>query len=447
MKKVQTGLGVAICLACVAGVAGCGGSGGGNAPNGGNSVSGGGQQVTVTLWSWTPVDATMKKIVAAIEQKYPNIKIETNIQPHADYNTALQAAAASGSLPDIIGLPPGSQTQQYRDYLQPLDSIAQELWGPDWKSNFPASAIQQATLGNPPGDNHFYMLPQETEVINLWYNKKIFDQLHLTPPRTVDELIQDAQKIRAAGYIPFYQGAGQTNFDTWLFEQIAAQTDLKGLMDAQVGKPTWTNPGMVQAAEVWKKLFDNKVFQDGALGDKQYPTGANLFAAGRVGMISLGSWWLQEAALPTSPQGLKTMEDYGTFFFPSVTPGGNPTPPMGGIDFGWGLTKNAAKDPAVEAACKTVLKELISGVGEQIMVNDLNDLPAFKGFKPTVQYSDRVMQLYQTYLNEVDKAYNHDIGNPSVEQALDSNLQAIAAGKVTPQTAMENVQKVAKQSQ
>ncbi|MCL6454619.1 MAG: extracellular solute-binding protein [Alicyclobacillus sp.] len=441
MNRPKTGICIAVCIATVAGVAGCGSTSGSN--NTSTSTGSSGKQVTVTLWSWTPVDSTMKKIVAAIERKYPNINIQTSIEPHADYNTALQAAAASGSLPDIIGLPPGSQTQQYREDLQPLDPIAQQLWGVNWQSNFPASAIKQATLGNPAGDTHFYMLPQETEVINLWYNKKIFSQLDLTPPKTVDEMIRDAQKIKAAGYIPFYQGAAQTNFDTWLFEQIAAQTDLQGLQDAQVGKATWTQPGMIQAAQVWKRLFDNKVFQDGATGDQQYPTGANLFAAGRVGMISLGSWWLQEAALDTSPQGLKTMSDYGTFFFPAVTPGGNPTPPMGGIDFGWGLTKNAAKDPAVQQASETVLKELISGVGEQIMVNDLNDLPAFKGFQPQTKYSDSIQTIYQNYLSEVDKAYNHDIGNPSVEQALDSNLQAIAVGRETPEQAMTNVQAVA----
>ena len=444
MKKVQKGLGVAVCLAVVSGLAGCGSTGSSNSTGGSNTVSSGssgsGKQVTVTLWSWTPVDATMQKIVKAIEQKYPNINIQTSIEPHADYNTALQAAAASGSLPDIIGLPPGSQTQQYRKDLQPLDPIAQELWGSDWQSDFPASAIKQATLGNPSGDTHLYMLPQETEVINIWYNKKIFSQLNLTPPKTVDEMIQDAQKIKAAGYIPFFQGAGQTNFDTWLFEQIAAQTDLKGLQAAQNGEATWTQPGMIQAAQVWKKLFDNKVFEDGATGNMQYPTGANLFAAGRVGMISLGSWWLQEAALDTSPAGLKTMQDYGTFFFPAVTPGGTPTPPMGGIDFGWGLTNNASKNPAVEQASKTVLKELISGIGEQTMVNDLNDLPAFKGFQPQTKYSDAVNQIYQTYLTQVGSAYNHDIGNPSVEAALDSGLQAIAVGKSTPEAAMATVQ-------
>lgn len=419
----------------------------GNSSIGNNTGSSSQNKVTVTLWSWTPVDTTMKQIVSNIEKKYPNITIQTSIEPHPDYNTALKAAAASGSLPDIIGLPAGSQTQEYRLDLQPLNTVASKLWGSNWQTNFPQAALNQAQLGNPSGDTNFYMLPQETEVINIWYNKKIFSKLNLTPPTSFQELISDAHKIAAAGYIPFYQGAAQTNFDTWMFMQLAAQYDLQGLENAAKGHGNWDTPAMVKAATAWQEMFTQHVFQAGALGDQQYPTGANLFAAGRVGMISLGSWWLQESQLSTSPQGLKTMQDYGTFFFPPIQPGLKATPPLGGVDFGWGITKNASKDPAVQKATEEVFKELISGIGEQESLNQMNDLPAFKGFKPTVNIPSTVMDLYNKYMQEIQKAHNHNIGNPSVEQALDSNLQAIGAGTETPQQAMAKVQAAAQATQ
>lgn len=401
----------------------------------------GGPKATVTIWSWTPVEATMKKVVAAIEKKYPNITIQTNISPHADYNTAIQAAAASNSLPDLMGLPPGSQTQQYREDLQPINPIASSLWGTDWKSNFPEAAITQATLGNPQGDDNLYLIPQETEVISMWYNKPAFKAAGITDvPKTLQELTSDAKKLKKAGYIPFYQGAAADNFNGWLFGQIAGQTDMKALQAAQNGAATWTTPGMVKAAEVWRQMFADDVFQSGAVSAQQYPTGANLFAAGRVGMMNLGSWWLQEAGLSTSPQGLKTMADYGIFSFPAVPSSSSVTPPLGGIDFGWGVTKNAAKSASVQKATDLVLKELVSGVGEQVMVNDLNDLPAFKGFKPEVKYSSDVMKLYDHFLSEVQDAQGHLIGNPTVATTLSTSLQSLALGKVTPAQAMATVQ-------
>ena len=397
----------------------------------------------VTLWSWSPVAPTTQAMVAAIEKAHPDIEVRATIQPHTPYFTALKAAAASGGLPDIIGLPPGAFTQEYRANLQDLTSTAQSLWGQDWQKNFAPALLDQARLGNPKGDDGFYMLPQEAEVLNIWYNRNVFAKAKIDePPKDFDQMVADAKKLRAAGYIPFYQGGGTELFDGWVYMQIAAQTDMPNLLAAEKGAAVWDKPGMVAAAAAWQRLFTDRVVQDGSLSALQYPTGANLFAAGRVGMISLGSWWLQETALSDNPD-LKTMSGYGKFFFPPLTAGGQPSPPLGGIDLGWGLTKTAASSPQVEAASRTVLKELISGVGEQVALDQLNDLPAFRGLKPSQPLSPHLQQLYDTYIAELEAAHPHAVGNPVVFDALVSNLQAIAAGSKKPEAAMAAVQSVA----
>lgn len=400
-------------------------------------------KTVVTLWSWSPVQTTTAAMVKAIEKAHPNIVVRATIQPHTAYFTALKAAAASGTLPDIIGLPPGAYTQEYRPHLMNLAGVAPALWGKDWQKNFAPALLTQARLGNPNGDSGFYMLPQEAEVLNIWYNRAAFAKAKIAaPPKTMAELVADAKKLQAAGFIPFYQGGGTGLFDAWVFSQIAAQTDLKGLGEAQQGQPVWTQPGMVAAAAAWERLFKDKVVQQGALSALQYPTGANLFAAGRVGMISLGSWWLQETALSSNP-ALKTMSGYGKFFFPAVTAKGAVSPPLGGIDIGWGLTKSAQSSLAETKAAQTVLKELISGAGEQVALNQLNDLPAFAGMKPAQTLNPHLQHLYATYIQELQVAHPHAIGNPVTFQALVANLQAIAAGQKTPAAGMAAVQAVA----
>ncbi len=400
-------------------------------------------KTVVTLWSWSPVELTTQAMVAAIEKAHPDIEVKATIQPHTPYFTALKAAAAAGTLPDIIGLPPGAFTQEYRPNLLDLGPVAETLWGKDWQKNFAPALLKQARLGNPEGDSGFYVLPQEAEVLNIWYNRAAFEKAKIDqPPTTMDEMVADAKKLHAAGFIPFYQGGGTELFDGWVYMQIAAQTDLKGLLAAEEGLPVWTQPGMVDAAKVWQRLFTDKVVQDGALSALQYPTGANLFAAGRVGMISLGSWWLQETALSDNP-ALKTMSGYSKFFFPAVTDGGKASPPLGGIDLGWGITKTASGSPEVKAASETVLKELISGVGEQVALDQLNDLPAFRGMKPTETLNPHLQELYTSYITELETAQPHAIGNPVVFDALVSNLQAVAAGEKTPEAAMQAVQTVA----
>ncbi len=399
--------------------------------------------VVVTLWSWTPVTPTMNAMVAAIEKAHPGIEVRATIQPHTADFTAMKAAAASGTLPDIIGLPPGAYTQEYRPHLQDLTATAEGAWGKDWQTHFAPALLTEARLGNPKGDPAFYMLPEEAQVINIWYNRDVFKKVGIAgPPHSFDQMIADAAKLRAKGYIPFYQGGATGLFDGWMFMQIAAQTDLHDLLAAQQGAPVWDKPGMIAAARAWQRLFTAHVVQPGALAALQYPTGANLFAAGRVGMISLGSWWLQETGLSSNPP-LKTMSGYGIFFFPALTAQGQASPPLGGIDIGWGLTKTAARSPAVEAAAKIVMKELISGVGEQVALNQLNDLPAFTGMKPQQTLSPHLQNLYDTYMRQLATAHTHAVGNPVVFQALVSGLQAIGAGSETPEAAMAAVQKTA----
>jgi len=400
-------------------------------------------RTVVTLWSWSPVAPTMKEMVAAIEKAHPDIEVKATIQPHTAYYTALKAAAASGGLPDIIGLPPGAYTQQYRSHLQDLAATAEQLWGKDWQKHFAPALLEQARLGNPKGDNGFYTLPEEAEVLNIWYNRAAFAKAKIAhPPQNFDEMAADAKKLHAAGYIPFYQGGATGLFDGWVYMQIAAQTDLPDLMAAEKGAAVWDKPGMVAAAKVWQRMFTDHVVQAGALSALQYPTGANLFAAGRVGMISLGSWWLQETALSDKPE-LKTMSGYGKFFFPALQPGGKPSPVLGGVDVGWGITKAAESSPKVEAAARVVLKELISGAAEQVALDQLNDLPAFGGMQPSHPLPAHLKELYDTYISELQTAHPHAVGNPVVFDALVSNLQAIGAGSKQPAAAMAAVQKVA----
>jgi len=401
------------------------------------------EPVTVTLWSWSPVAPTMAAMVAAIEKAHPDIRIRATIQPHTAYFTALKAAAASGTLPDIIGLTPGNYTQQYRPHLLALDAMAKAAWGAGWEKHFAPALLAQARLGNPAGDTKFYMLPMEAEVLNLWLDRAAFHAAGIAKaPATFDEMVADAAKLRKAGFIGMYQGGATGVFDNWVYMQIAAQTDLKDLLAAEIGKPVWTRPGMIAAATVWGELFTRKVVQDGALSALQYPTGANLFAVGRVGMISLGSWWLQETHLSTDPK-LQTMSGYDKFFFPALKAGGMASAPLGGVDVGWGVTKTAAKSPAEARAVAIVLKELISGGGEQVALNQLNDLPAFGGMRPQGTLPPAVRRLYDSYIAELAHAHPHQIGNPVIYQALVSNLQAIGAGTKTPAAAMAAVQAVA----
>ena len=395
------------------------------------------QEKEVTVWSWF-VQSTMQKSIAAFEKTHPDIKVNYTYYNYSpEYVTALKAAAASGSLPDVIGLQPGSLTQQYRDNLEPVNERAAKEWGADWAEKvFPVNR-KQMLMGNPAGDENYYIVPQESQVLCIWYNRKLFDELKIAVPKTYEELKAASKALTDAGHIPMFQGAADGWQNENVFLMLANQFS-PGIVDkAQAGETPWTAPELVSAMKAWKGLFDDGVFQQGALGAHAYPTGAQLFAQGKVGMMALGSWWMQESKFPPPlSEFVQSMDGFDFFYMPPVKEGNKASPPVGGIDICYGLTKNGGKNDAAW----TFLAELTNGVGLQEALNDLNDLPAFAGHQPKGDITEHVKQLSARFMEDLPKAENQRFASPAVAEALDNALAGVAAGSLEAEAALATVQ-------
>jgi len=398
-----------------------------------------GAENEITVWSWF-VSSTMDKSIKAFEEKNPGLKVKYTYYNYSpQYITALKAAAASNSLPDIIGLQPGSLTQQYREQLAPLNSYAAKEWGDDWASKVFPVALKQLTMGNPPNDPNYYLLPQESQVLVIWYNKEIFQKLGLAVPQTYQELVDAAKKLSDNGYIPLYQGAADGWQNENVFLMIANQLAPGLVEQAQAGQAPWTSPALVSAMEAWSKLFKDHVFQEGALGARAYPTGAQLFAQGRIGMMALGSWWMQESKFPPPlSKYIQNMSGFDFFYFPALAPGGKPSPPVGGVDIGYGLTKNGTKNPN---AWK-FLASLVEGEALQQALNDLNDLPSFTGFEPQGEITPNIKQMYDRFIADLPHAENQRIAHPEIADALDNALAGVASGTTSVEDALKRIQEV-----
>ncbi|RWN67625.1 MAG: extracellular solute-binding protein [Mesorhizobium sp.] len=401
------------------------------------SASANAEQKEVTVWSWF-VQSTMNKSIAAFEKAHPDVKVKYTYYNYSpEYITALKAAAASGSLPDVIGLQPGSLTQQYRENLEAVNERAAKQWGDKWAEKiFPVNR-KQMLMGNPKGDENYYIIPQESQVLCIWYNRKIFEKLNLSAPKTYDELKAAAKALTDNGYIPMFQGAADGWQNENVFLMLANQFS-PGIVDkAQAGETPWTAPELVEAMKAWKGLFDDGIFQQGALGAHAYPTGAQLFAQGRVGMMALGSWWMQESKFPPPlSEFVQNMDGFDFFYLPPVKDGNPASPPVGGIDIGYGLIKNGGTNPEAW----TFLAELTNGVGLQEALNDLNDLPAFEGYSPKGDITDHVKEMSARFMADLPKAENQRFASPAVAEALDNALAGVAAGSIEPEAALATVQ-------
>ncbi|MDR1947808.1 MAG: ABC transporter substrate-binding protein [Spirochaetaceae bacterium] len=395
-------------------------------------------QTEVKILTWTPIPRTMEKMIAAFQEKNPDVKVTfNNMNYNPQYLAALSAGAGSNSLPDIIALQPGALTQQYRNYLIDLTPYMVKSWGNNWADKFYKIDSDQMQLGNPVGDNSVYIAPCESQIIDIWYNKSLFEQLGIKVPVTWDELKAASKTLSERGYAPLYFGGA----DGWqkinLFLMLSEQLAPGEVYTAQENKSQWTSAGMVKVMEAWKDFYTN-VAQVGSLSNLAYPDGVGQFVAGRVGMMALGSWWPQEFTAPDTPPTVKNWV-FDHFFLPPYSPGGQASPPIGGMDFGFGITKNS-KNP--EAAWR-VLESFTAGDGIQASVDDLNNLPAVKGIAPqATNIPQSIKEQISRYNAVLDQARNQRFSNPEVETALQNAMDGVATGQLTPQAALRQVQEV-----
>ena len=123
----------------------------------------------------------------------------------------------------------------------------------------------------------------------IWANKKIFDDLKITPPKTFDQLLASAETIRKAGYIPLAHG-GQpwqdaTIFDSAVLSAGGPEFYQKALID--LDKDALGSKTMEKAFEQMQKLR--------GLVDPNYPNRDwNLATAmvinGKAAMQIMGDW-------------------------------------------------------------------------------------------------------------------------------------------------------------
>jgi len=158
------------------------------------------QTITVMSWYHTAERRElMDKTIALFNEKYPNITIDHS--PVEDYTLAYKLAFDSGAPPDIVYVDDTNQNMLERyNYLMDITEIVKEM---KWADKAKPGAIEYQNVRHP---GTIYSVPFVSGPRVVWYNKKIFSELGLTIPETIEEFNGVLAKIKQAGYIPFEAG-------------------------------------------------------------------------------------------------------------------------------------------------------------------------------------------------------------------------------------------------
>jgi raffinose/stachyose/melibiose transport system substrate-binding protein len=237
---------------------GCGSSG-----SSGNSD----KQVTLTFFNRYPNQPYKKyfdDVISDFEVQNPNVKINEVTALNADYKQKINVLLGSSNPPDIYFSWGGEYADKFVRGKRALDLTNYIQNNQDWSNQIIHSQFSAYTFGN-----HVYGVPIYMDAKLFFYNKDIFDKLHLTPPKTWTEFISDLKTIKQNGYVPIALGDQENwavgHFITTLNQRIVAPDVLKQDYNRTTGQ--FTDPGYITALQTLQQLIPYLTPQPNAVSD------------------------------------------------------------------------------------------------------------------------------------------------------------------------------------
>lgn len=147
----------------------------------------------------------LDKIIAGFEAANPDIKIKQIVFDDDQYsNQGLITQLKSNEVPDIFFEWAGYPVQRDVGAGYAYD-LSDAMAADGWKASF-SPAVWTDGAGTTV-DGKPYMVPLSLDLTNtIWYNKAIFAEHNLTPPKSWDEFVALCKTLADAGETPIVEG-------------------------------------------------------------------------------------------------------------------------------------------------------------------------------------------------------------------------------------------------
>lgn len=261
----------------------------------------------------------LEALAKEFEGRYEGAKVKLVFGGGQDI-PQIQARWRAGNPPEVnfgfFGRLPGNpdgMTYVDAGQVQPLtDAVNKPLAGYDkpWKDAVVPAVRNQLTAP----DGTYYAVPEAVTTIQFFYNKKIFSDLGIQPPGTLDELYAAADKVKASGVAPFaVTGTFAPYLQLYLDYLLLRRAGGQNVLDAIDGKKDFASlPGVREAAADLEKMVDSGYFMDN-FKSTDFTAAQLAFFQGKSAMILMGSWLIGEMK-QSIPPGFEV----GTFPFPTI---------------------------------------------------------------------------------------------------------------------------------
>lgn len=400
-----------------------------------------GGKADLVWWGWTPGSPLNEQYIAEFNKAFPDVNITWKQTTVDDYDAAIKPALANGEGVDIFEVSAGSANGGvgiFGGQAISMEDALKNYLGDDYKDK-----LNEASLNSMTVNGELKALGVGTVYAgNLWINQDLFDKYNVKVPTNFEEWKAACDTFKANGIIGFVQGAGQGAFNMDTYHAICDNIEPGLFTKATRGEAEWTNPVFVQALDLWKKLFDEGIMQDGALGIQQYPEANNMFLSGQAAMVMMGSWYTMNCLPDTMRANMEAASSTDEPFamvpvnFPDIAGTGNVGYVFCDIDYATAVSVNASD---VQAATDFALWLGASEEGQQMIADSLNLVPVLKSVSPNwdnvvLTNPEKQNKPVQEYLtNAMANPDNPRFGGISADlnQAMMDVLAGVASGTLS----------------
>jgi multiple sugar transport system substrate-binding protein len=267
-------------LASAAAVAaGCGGGGSGSGGGGDKATGGNGslRGVTVTVWSYEGQPDRVKALEDDLASFTAKTGIKTKVVPIPDgqLSTQVTNAAAAGKLPDVLAAISAADALSYVKQQVFDPGAARDVVNALGRNTFNQNALQLVSQGG-----NVAAVPSDGWGQLLIYRKDLFRQAGLTTPKTVQDVLADAQKLNKPGMAGIVLATKPGDeFTTQSFQHVALAEGCQ-LVDGS-GKITIDSPQCVKALTDYANLARNYSVS----GNQDVDSTRGTYFAGRAAML------------------------------------------------------------------------------------------------------------------------------------------------------------------
>lgn len=149
---------------------------------------------TLTVWHYFSVDTQvqlLEDLAALFNETHPDVTVEYVFVPYDQLATRVIAAAGAGQGPDVVVFN-GPNVGDFVAAGAVADMTSY------WENFADRDQFSEAVVHKV--DEKVYAVQGYVNLVGLWYNQNILDEVGIEPPATIEELNDALDKVVAAGY-------------------------------------------------------------------------------------------------------------------------------------------------------------------------------------------------------------------------------------------------------